>query len=142
MTGAADCQIAVRKSASGLVTVEAEYMKDGEPDAKITSRLEPLDVGMDSDGEPITSCVFVPADASEVAEAEPVDRLSKNVATMFSILKDAGPEGLTVEQWNQQAREAGIGVGRKADLYDHRKTLQKRRLVHYAQTTDRWFADK
>lgn len=142
LTGAADCQIAVRKSVSGLVTAETELMKDGAAETTITSRLEPVDVGMDSEGEPMTSCVIVPVDADEVADTEPEARLNKNQATMLSILKDAGPEGLSVEEWNEQAREAGIGVGRKADLYDFRKLLDKRGFVHYAPSTERWFANR
>jgi hypothetical protein len=44
LTGAADAQIAV-KAASGVVTAEVEYMKDG-PTGKVTvSRLIPIDVG-------------------------------------------------------------------------------------------------
>ena len=141
LTGATDCQISVRKRESGIVTAETELMKDGAAETKITSRLEPLTVGMDSDKEPITSCVIVPVDASEAAAAEPEARLSKNAATMFSILKDAGAEGLTVDQWNEQAREAGLGGGRRSDLYDFRTVLRKRGLVHHAPTTGRWFAN-
>lgn len=141
LPGAVDAQIAVRMSNSGAVTAEVEHMKDGAPGAKVVSRLEPLDVGLDSDGEPITSCVIVPVDAGEVTQAEPEDRLNKNQMTMLSIIKDAGKDGLTVQEWNERARDVGVGLGRKADLYDNREVLRKRRLVHHAPTTDRWFAN-
>ena len=47
---------------------------------------------------------------------------------MFSILHDAGECGLTTEQWNEHARDAGIGIKRKADLYDIRVALKSKGL--------------
>ena len=43
---------------------------------------------------------------------------------MFAMLLDAGSAGLTSEEWNDKAREAGIGAGRRADLYDNRRAMQ------------------
>jgi hypothetical protein len=57
---------------------------------------------------------------------------------MFSILRGAGASGLTTEQWNERARNEGVGLTRKADLYDIREALKSKGLVrHYA---DRWNA--
>ncbi len=55
---------------------------------------------------------------------------------MFSLLHDAGPAGLTLEEWNSRARDAGIGVKRKADLYDIRSNLVSKRLIR--QSGERW----
>jgi hypothetical protein len=46
---------------------------------------------------------------------------------MFSILHDGGC--LTKEQWNERARDAGLGTSRKADLHDLRTALLHKRLV-------------
>jgi hypothetical protein len=63
-------------------------------------------------------------------------KLTKNQQTMFSILHGAGGPGLTTERWNELARHEGIGMTRKADLYDIREALKSKRLVrHYG---DRW----
>jgi hypothetical protein len=47
---------------------------------------------------------------------------------MFSILHDGGC--LTKEQWNERARDAGLGTSRKADLHDLRTALLHKRLVY------------
>jgi hypothetical protein len=59
LTGAADAQLAVKRDAGGNLFVTVEFMKDGEEGDTIASRLEPVDVGIDEDGEPISSCVIV-----------------------------------------------------------------------------------
>jgi hypothetical protein len=59
---------------------------------------------------------------------------------MLNILDDAGPNGLTTEEWNEKARENGIGISRRATLMDLRKALKDNKLVHvYA---DRWYLTK
>ena len=55
---------------------------------------------------------------------------------MFSILHAAGNAGLSTEGWNDQARAAGIGIKRKADLYDIREALKAKNLVRFFG--DRW----
>jgi hypothetical protein len=61
LTGAVDAQLAVRRDTAGNVIVEVEWMKDGEEGHRIASRLEAVEVATDSVGQPITSCVVVPA---------------------------------------------------------------------------------
>jgi hypothetical protein len=65
--GAVDAQLACRR-AGDTVSVEVEWMKDGPEGESITSRLEVVQVDIDADGDPITSCVLVPADAAGAAE--------------------------------------------------------------------------
>ena len=48
--------------------------------------------------------------------------------------------GLTVEEWNEEAREAGLGKNRPADLYDLRNALKAKRLAHEGQ--GRWYAER
>ena len=62
LTGAADAQLSVSRDAGGNIVMTVEYMKDGPEGDRIVSRLEQIEVGEDEDGEPITSCVVVPAD--------------------------------------------------------------------------------
>jgi hypothetical protein len=64
LTGAIDTQLAVKRDASCAVIVEVELAKDGPQGDKIVSRLEVVEVGLDEDGEPITSCVVVPSEAN------------------------------------------------------------------------------
>jgi hypothetical protein len=135
LTGAVDAQLSVKRDPAGNVLVTVEWMKDGPEGDTIASRLERLDVGMDDDGEMISSCVVVPVDEQAVpATADP--KLTRNQLTMFSLLQSAGAGGLTTEEWNERAREAGLGVKRKADLYDFRASLKAKQIIR--QYGDRW----
>ena len=67
-------------------------------------------------------------------------KLTKNLETMLALLDDFGPGGATVEEWNTAARQEGLGVKRSASLYDFRKALKDKRLVH--TTSDRWYLTK
>jgi hypothetical protein len=65
LTGAADAQLKVARAVgSEAFTVTVEFMKDGEEGDKLASRLERVDVGVNEDGDEITSCVVVEVDAS------------------------------------------------------------------------------
>jgi hypothetical protein len=133
LSGAVDAQLAVKRDASDAIIVEVEFMKDGPTGDIIASRLKPVDVGTDGDGETISSCVIEPAEPTHSANSgEP--KLTKN--QQFSLLHGAGPAGLTTERWNELARGVDIGVNRKADLYDIRSALKSKGLVR--QYADRW----
>jgi AAA domain len=64
LTGTAVTQIALKKDAEKNVQVEIEYMKDGPEGAQFASRLELVDVGIDEDGDPKTSCVVIPIEGA------------------------------------------------------------------------------
>jgi AAA domain len=135
LTGAADAQIAVKRDASDNIVATLQWMKDGPEGAVIVSRLESVELGTDADGDPITSCIVVPVDAQpNKSTNEP--KLTPNQKTMFSILHDAGPGGLTTTEWNDLTRAAGIGTARKATLHDIRSWLKARGLVR--DHCDRW----
>jgi len=57
---------------------------------------------------------------------------------MLTILSKAGPKGLTLDDWNEQARKEGIGTKRHATLYDIRQQLLSRQLV--CEGMHGWFA--
>ncbi len=137
LTGACDAQIAVKKGRDGIVTCLVEYMKDGPEGDEIHSKLKPVDVGVDDDGDPITSCIIIEA---EPAKTDTSHKLTQNQATMRGVLDDFGPGGATVDDWNEAARHEGLGVKRRADLHDFRKALKDKRLVH--TTNDRWYVTK
>ena len=132
--GALDAQLGVRRDMGGNIDVTVEWMKDGPEGDCVVSKLEPVEVGIDSDGDAITSCVVVPVDISPSKAPEP--KLTRNQQTMFAVLHAAGFPGLTTDEWNARAREAGIGIGRKADLYDFREQLKSKGRVR--QYGERW----
>jgi KaiC/GvpD/RAD55 family RecA-like ATPase len=60
LAGAADAQLAVKRE-NGDVVVRVEWMKDGPQGDEIVSKLEVVEIGLDEDGDPMTSCVVVPS---------------------------------------------------------------------------------
>ena len=108
-------------------------MKDGGSEGEVVvSQLKPVDVGMDADELPITSCVVVPTEA--IAEVRKGRSLPKNQQTMLTLLEVAGKEGLLLSEWNERAKAQGIGVKRHASLYDAQQALKQAKLVHAMQS--------
>ena len=58
-------QLAVKRDTQNNVVVTVEWMKDGPEGTEIASRLEPIEVGLDDDGDLITSCVVRPSEAAD-----------------------------------------------------------------------------
>src|SRR6185312_13471928 len=104
-------------------------MKDGPEGDVIASRLEVVEVGQDAHDKPITSCVVIADEAPPAPEALS-HKLTPNQQSMLNILDDAGPAGLSVEEWNDKARENGLGINRRMSLMDYRKALKDKKLVH------------
>jgi RecA-family ATPase len=55
LAGAADAQLAVKRDAAQNIIVTVERMKDGPEGDSLVSKLDPVEVGTDSDGDPISS---------------------------------------------------------------------------------------
>ena len=85
--------------------------------------------GTDEDGDPITVNIVSSEDVSAVPTENRGPKLSANQGTFYRILFDAGGEGLTLDEWNAKAKEVGIGISRKAALYDLRKALEDKKMV-------------
>jgi hypothetical protein len=136
LTGAADAQLACSRDRNNNVQLLVEWMKDGGSEGEVvTSRLEMVEVGTDADGEPVTSCVVLPAVA--VTMPERAAKLPKNQHTLFGILKEGGAAGLATEEWMAKGKTEGIAVKRKADFFDARRALKDKKLVH--TYGDRWY---
>jgi AAA domain len=135
LTGAVDAQLSVKRDAAGNIEMKVEWMKDGPEGETIWSRLEPVEVGIDQDGEKITSCVVVPVEAKPKTDATE-QRLTPNQQTMFTILFEAGERGLSTEAWNQRTREVGIGTKRPATLLDIRSALKAKGCIR--EITNGW----
>jgi AAA domain len=127
LAGAVDAQLAVKRDAIGNIIVTVERMKDGEEGATIASRLEPLDVGLDIDGDVIASCVIVPVEAADLPkQASKSVRMPKAALTALRALEEAmieqgklppasnhipaGTKTVTLPVWRQQAYRRGIST--------------------------------
>jgi hypothetical protein len=96
-----------------------------------------VDVGTDRSGKPLTSAAIEPVDpTTRRSDGQKLPHLTRNQRTMFSIL-DCAPAGLAADEWSEQARQAGIGTKRRADLVDLRNSLRQRGLAY--ENGGRWF---
>jgi hypothetical protein len=59
LRAAADAEIEVSRNADHRIATVTK-MKDGEDGAKFAFKLVPIEIGVDADGEPVTSCVVEP----------------------------------------------------------------------------------
>jgi hypothetical protein len=87
--------------------------------------------GVDEDGDEdvvhIVDSETVAEKREKPSSSEP--KLTANEKTFFTILHAAGSGGLTLEEWNAQAKEAGLGEKRRAQLFDLRTRLVGENLV-------------
>ena len=98
LTGAADAQLAVKRDGEKNFTVTVEYMKDGPEGDVLTNRLDTLDVGVDADGDAITSCIVVPVDD---ATPRPAARVKPRTASNWQ--SDPWPKHSAIPACNRQS---------------------------------------
>lgn len=137
LLGSADAQIAVKRDAADNVVATVEFMKDGEDGVEIVSELVKVDVRVGDTDKLVKSCIVMPVDGPAAA---PERKLTANQLTMLTILQKAGAAGLSTEDWNDRARDAGLALKRKADLFDFRAALQKKGLIFLGERG--WFAQQ
>lgn len=125
LPGNVDAQIAVKRDATKVILATVEYMKDGPEGENFASRLEQVTVGIDDDGDAISSCVVEPVESVVIA-AKPATRLPKaaqiSLRALHEALIECGavPPGsnhipadtrtVMVEQWREYAYRMGIST--------------------------------
>jgi hypothetical protein len=114
LTAAADTQIKIRRDTTDNIIAEVEFAKDGPTGQTVVSRLDVVDLGMDEDGQPITSCVVVPADGVEIARSR---KVTGAAGVAFNLLRKAIDEGGEVAPPSphlpQNTRTIAVSVWRK-----------------------------
>jgi hypothetical protein len=94
LTGAVDAQLAVKRDAGENIVVTVEHMKDGQEGDSLVSRLEVVDVGIDTDGDIIQSCVIVPVEgqAAGTSAAAATRKLSDRQRLALDALAECADE--------------------------------------------------
>ncbi|MCK1608571.1 MULTISPECIES: AAA family ATPase [unclassified Bradyrhizobium] len=125
-----------------LVTIGGDAIKTATvakandiPDGPLFSfSSEIVDFGPDEDGDPQTVNIVSAEEVSRQIDGKPAEpKLSTNQRVMYRLLAEAGPAGLTVDAWNDLAKENGIAT--KQRLYELRMALKDKRLIReYAGT--------
>jgi hypothetical protein len=131
-----DVDIMVTISGDLIRTATVTKANDAPEGLLFSFKSEVHEFGHDEDGDPITVNVVSGEQPETPATNAREPKLTANQKTLFTMLHTAGTAGLTLEDWNNQAREAGIGVKRKADLNDIRAALISKQLVR--SYGDRW----
>jgi hypothetical protein len=131
-----DVDILVEIRGDGIKTANVTKANDRPEGPLFSYKAEVHSFGEDDDGDPISVNIISPEAVEIGAGGSDKVRLTPNQQTFYRILYDAADAGLTVEEWNRQAREVGIGVSRKADLVDLRKALQDKCVIR--ESGGRW----
>lgn len=132
-----DVDVMVTISGDQIKTAEITKANDAPEGVLFSFASEIHDFGVDEDGDPITVNVVGSETVQRQANDKPKEaKLTPNQRTMFGMLHAAGASGILMEDWNQQAKEVGIGIKRKADLTDIRNALLSKGLVR--EYSGRW----
>jgi AAA domain len=104
LSGADDVQIAVERDKEGNILASVEHMKDGDASTPMASRLERVELGTDDEGDPITSCVIVPAETATIGGV----KLTKVQKFAFEVLKK-----VIADEGEQARAEANVPPGKR-----------------------------
>jgi len=125
LTGAADIQISVKslkKDATKYIIATVELAKDMLEGVTIGSQLEVVEIGVDQDEDPITSCHVVPSAVAEEAVSE-----TKETDTI-RIFRAAFTEA--VDSFGEMVRVRGDGPQvRAVDVKQVREEFERRYLT-------------
>ena len=134
LMGAIDAQIAVKRDAADNIIATVELMKDGPQGDEFASQLEAVEIGIDDDGDKITSCVVVPVEGLEPQKEKPKKlpaAAAKALKALHEIIDDAGiipphdsyiplaTRAVTVEEWRAHAYKRGLGSSGEPDTKKH-----------------------
>jgi hypothetical protein len=130
LMGALDAQVAVKRDAADNIIATVELMKDGPQGDEFVSRLEVVEIGIDDDGDKITSCVMVPADGSPPSRGDTRLKLTKGAKIALRALHEAigefgevppasnhippGVKTVKVQMWRTYAYKLGISDSSEA----------------------------
>jgi hypothetical protein len=83
-------------------------MKDGAEGDEIVSRLAVVEIGVDEDGQPLTSCVVEPADVTGPAKAKAQPKLSdKNQIALDALRRAIAAHGASTASQLYPAQSDG-----------------------------------
>jgi hypothetical protein len=122
LQGACDAQLAVTRDSNDNIIVTVEEMKDGPHGDVVASRLDVEDVGVDEDGDTITSCVVLPQ------ENMPTPTKASGWSRGLTVFREAATEALL--EHGRDHRVAGDGPVVKACSVAEVRDVHKRLYVH------------
>jgi hypothetical protein len=127
--GIGDADLVVEVSGDIIKTASVTKANDAPEGVLFSFKSETHDFGTDEDGDPITVNIVSPEEVAQVAPSPKESKLTDNQEAMLRLLRDAGPAGLSTDDWHAKARDAGIGVGRRATLVNLKGRLKDRGFI-------------
>ena len=120
-------QIAVRRDTADNIVAELELSKDGPAGLQFVSRLKVVELGLDQDGDPVTSCAIEDVEGTAgAAKASKPPKLAKSAKNALRALEaaigdcgDIPPSSsyiparvrtVSVERWREYAYRMGIST--------------------------------
>jgi AAA domain-containing protein len=144
LIGAVDADIEVTKEETGQVRTEVKNMRDGANGTQTCSRLEPIEVGYDDNGDSIVSCVILsdggedfpkkeqktkPPSAAQVVAlqllAKAIDRGGEDPPSEIAHLVPPHGKCVTEDVWRRYCYEGSISAGDQ-----HAKNAAFNRAAH------------
>jgi hypothetical protein len=154
LPGSADAQISVVRNKADHIIARVELMKDGAAESEFVSAFQVVEVGIDEDGELITSLVVNPVDPADIPAQKRGERPARKLPPGAQIAVDAlklalaevgesapasnnipsGTRVVKVKSWRNYAYQRGISSSDQARAKEkafERATseLQARRLA-------------
>jgi AAA domain len=138
LTGAVVVEISIKRDAADNVVAKIEAMRDGPEGDTFVSKLQPIEVGTDAKGKPITSCAIVKTDA-----VVPGPKLTKTQKLAYDALKRTiKDDGVEAKAGSEMAKR-GVPIGARAcmaeswrqqfyNLHDAKKPAAKRQALFRA----------
>lgn len=113
LLGAADTMLKVTATDTGERAIEVEWCRDGEAGERIGFRLRPIELGVDPDGDHVSTCVIERADAPPTQARKPARRDAALDALREAISEygqkmpgtstvPAGVKAVTLDQWRSR----------------------------------------
>jgi hypothetical protein len=125
LTGATDAQLAVVRE-NGNIVVTVEWMKDGPEGDQIVSRLEQVDLGTDTEGDSLCSCVIVPVLDDSCVKQQTRERKIKGAKkVVLDLLRKAIDEAGSVLPESNHSRTPGQFQSRPGAPTPTRERLPK-----------------
>ena len=131
-----DVDIMVEITGDGIRTANVSKANDAPEGPLFSFKSEVHEFGKDEDGDPITVNIISDEQPDIAAPTAREPKMPANQKTVFAMLHAAGKAGLSLEEWNSQAKDTGIGIKRKADLTDIRNALLSKGMVR--EYNGRW----
>ena len=148
LSAAVESQLAVKKGSLGEVIVTLELAKDFAEGTQIVSRLEPIEVGTDPDGDKITSLLVLPAEVTSATRnvtRKVSDRQRLALAALDECASSSGKPApanwelagrtvvVQVSAWREELYRKGVldrdAKSRREEFKRVRQQLQARGLI-------------